>query len=144
MAGPIGCPIIGNLIQINSRDVSVTGDPAHLMKSHLQAMIYLTYLHLQGTERDTRQSRMTIPEDVQQDLGYVTNDISIVPVQALVDFQAEHEIKLCPKVTQETLDAAKDRFGKMDVAHALHIISKEVAAAIYFSAGRRPAEAHCY
>ena len=73
-------PILGNLIQVNEKDVGVCGDPAHTIKSHLQAMLRISYLHVSGTERDERQARMTIGEIYQQELDLVTPDISIKPV----------------------------------------------------------------
>ena len=125
-------PILRHIIQVNEKDVGVCGDPAHTMKSHLQAMLRISYLHVSGTERDERQARMTISEIYQQELDLVTPDISIKPVRDLCDWQLEHETVLCPKVSHKVLDAAQDSFGKMDVRHPLAIISKEVASAITF------------
>ena len=87
-------PILGNFIYVNEKKIGVCGDPAHLVKSHVQAMLHINYLHVSGTERDERQARMTIGEIYQQELDLVTPDISIKPVRDLCDWQLEHETQL--------------------------------------------------
>ena len=132
MCGPMTSPILGNFIYVNEKKIGVCGDPAHLMKSHVQAMLHINYLHVSGTERDERQVRMTLGEIYQQELNLVTPDISIVPVRALCDWQDEHEIVLCDRISHKVLEAAADPFGKMNVRNALAILNKDVASAITF------------
>ena len=53
-------------------------------------------------------------------------------IEEVATFQADHELKIAPKLTVKALERGKSHFGKMDVGCAHAVFSRDVAACIEY------------
>lgn len=73
---------------------------------------------------------ITIPNNLVSIHNLQSAEVSVKPVQDLLEFQVNKDLKLAPKLTQATL--APSHFDKMKVSHALNFFSNSVASALRY------------
>ena len=71
---------------------------------------------------------IVLPDDVVNEFGLPCNVVSVAPLNVLVKYQANKDLKPAPKLTEKHLQPS--HFEKMKVSHAMAIFSNSVSAAI--------------
>lgn len=119
MSGKIsGRPTISNLFNIDHMTIAIVTDASHVLK----------------LIRNMLQNKITVKmsQEWQEFWGLSTNIIDWNVIEAVVEFQEKHELLINPKLKAKTIKRGKSSFGKMDVACAIHVYSKDTASAIEY------------
>ena len=71
---------------------------------------------------------IVLPDDMVKKFSLPSNEVSIKPLEALVNFQEVKQLKLAPRVSKASIDLGN--FSKMRVSLASDLLSKSTASAI--------------
>ena len=102
---------------LDGHEICVLPDDSHLLKNIRNALFrYNFFLH-----PDT-VTKYSLPSNV----------VTLAAVIAVAKFQEQHDMKLCPRLTDDCFLSAKAHFKKMKVVPAQNIFHMDTAAGIRF------------
>ena len=109
---------ISNLFLFDGWQIAIICDPSHVIK----------------LIRNMLQNKKLIKmaEKFREFYDLPTDIIDWSVIEEVAAFQADHELKIAPKLTVKALERGKSHFGKMDVGCAHAVFSRDVAACIEY------------
>ena len=113
-----GTPQISNLFQFQDWQIAIICDPSHVIK--------LIRNMMQNKKLVKMAQRFVDYFELPTDL------IDWAVIEEVATFQADHELKIAPKLTVKALARGKSHFGKMDVSCAHAVFSRDTSACIEF------------
>ena len=109
-----GTPQISNLFLFENWYIAIICDPSHVIK--------LIRNMLQNKKLIRMAKRFVEHYDLPTDL------IDWHVIEEVAKFQADHELKIAPKLTIKALKRGSSHFGKMDVSCAHAVFSRDVSS----------------
>lgn len=101
---------------LNTCNLYFIADVPHLVKNLRTAFV--------------KHGSFILSEDICRNNDLPTDTVSIDHVKDLIEFQANKDLKLAPKLCANTIDFS--HFDKMNVGNALHLFSRSTSAALKF------------
>ena len=99
-------------------------DPPHLLKAIRNALF--------------NHGELTIHEKYVEELSLTSNKVQFKYIKKLVDFQEQHQLKICPHLSHCDIEIGK--YGKMKVKYATHVLSRETAESLKLAVKDYPDE----